>query len=206
MRGGSAGAADQSASGEIHKRELRLRAQLPLSLRLFYINHSDLISLTLTSAARRASETAGTRMVRRSSAFFRFVLVAALSGLNALCLMGAVRTHGLVQGPARPAAVTRADLPAAILRSRSSSSDELFAAGPDPFVFSTAPLPSGHGLHAAPPRIMHAFPRVSAPASLFRAVCDTTPEFDETLLARENVLALGGAPRAPDLGRAPPAA
>jgi hypothetical protein len=145
-------------------------------------------------------------MVRRSSAFFRFVLVAVLSGLNALCLMGAAQTHG----SARRAAVARADLPAAILRSRSSSSsstDELlFAAGPDPFVFSTEPLPSGHVLQVSPPRIMHALPRVSAPASLFQTVCAATPEFDETLLARENVLALGGAPRAPGLGRAPPAA
>jgi hypothetical protein len=142
-------------------------------------------------------------MVRRSSAFFRFVLVAVLSGLNALCLMCAAQTHG----SAGRAAVTRADLPAAILRNRSSSRDELlFAAGPDPFVLSTEPLPSGHVLHVSPPRIMHARPRVSAPASLFRVVCAATPEFDETLLALENVLALGGAPRAPGLGRAPPAA
>jgi hypothetical protein len=142
-------------------------------------------------------------MVSRSSAFFRVVLVAVLSGLNALCLMGAAQTHS----SARRAAVARVDLPAAILRSRSSSTDALlFAAGPDPFVFSTEPLPSGHLLHVSPPRVMHALPRVSAPASLFRAVCATTPEFNETLLARENVLALGGAPRAPGLGRAPPAA
>ena len=143
-------------------------------------------------------------MVRRSSAFFRFVLVAVLSGLNALCLMGAAQTHG----SARRAAVARADLPAEILRSRSSSSTDelLFAAGPDPFVFSTELLRSRLVLHVSPPRIMHALPRVSAPGSLFQAVCATTPEFDETLLARENVLALGVAPRAPGLGRAPPAA
>src|ERR1700704_569103 len=127
-------------------------------------------------------------MVSRSSAFFRVVLVAVLSGLNALCLMGAAQTHS----SARRAAVARVDLPAAVLRSRSSSTDALlFAAGPDPFVFSTEPLPSGHVLHVSAPRVMHALPRVSAPASLFRAVCATTPEFNETLLARENVLALG---------------
>src|SRR4051812_35157014 len=146
-------------------------------------------------------------MLRRSSASFGFVLAAVLSGLSALCLMGAAQAHGLVHGPPRQAAVTRADLPAAILRSPSSLRGELLlAAGLDPFVFSTEPLPPAHLRHVSPRRITHALLRLSAPASLFRAVCASTPEFDETLLARENVLPLGGAPRAPGLGRAPPAA
>jgi hypothetical protein len=48
----------------------------------------------------------------------------------------------------------------------------------------------------------HAF----TPATFSKAGWIFAPTFAATLLARENLLALGGAPRAPGLGRAPPAA
>ncbi|HEX4582246.1 MAG TPA: hypothetical protein VH139_09305 [Acidobacteriaceae bacterium] len=76
----------------------------------------------------------------------------------------------------------------------------------DPLGFSTSAVASGHLQQVSNHRMIRALLRTSAPAALFKTACVVTPDFAESLLARENVLALGGAPRAPGPSRAPPAA
>jgi hypothetical protein len=76
----------------------------------------------------------------------------------------------------------------------------------DPLQSGTSVIASGHLRQPSHHRMMRALPRSSAPASLFKSACIVTPDFAESLLARENLLAFGGAPRAPGPSRAPPAA
>ena len=62
----------------------------------------------------------------------------------------------------------------------------------DPASLGASPLATGHLRHVSHSRLVRALPRTSAPASLFKAACVVKPDFAESLLARENVLALGG--------------
>jgi hypothetical protein len=73
-------------------------------------------------------------------------------------------------------------------------------------LFFDANLTFGHLQHVSHGAVLHAFRRGPTSASLLSAACKAAPNFAESLLARENVLALGGAPRAPGPSRAPPAA
>jgi len=119
-------------------------------------------------------------MVRRNSASFRLSLIAVFFGLCALYMAGGTRASEVKR--------------CVIVRNA------------DPAVFSASPLALGHLRLVSHHHLVRALPRTSAPASLFKTACVIKPDFAESLLARENVLALGGAPRAPGPSRAPPAA
>jgi hypothetical protein len=119
-------------------------------------------------------------MVRRNSASLRLLLIAVLCGLGALCMTSGTRAHEV----AHCVVVRHAH----------------------PLGFGTSAVASGHLRQVSHHRMVRALLRTSAPASLFKTACVVTPDFAEGLLARENVLALGGAPRAPGPSRAPPAA
>jgi hypothetical protein len=129
-------------------------------------------------------------MYRRSSASYRLWLVAALFGLSALLPTGAAH----VRESARPADVNSAHSAqdTAATQETVVSSAELFA-----------PAHLRGVLHS---RLVHALPRTSAPATLFRASGLIAPSFAKGLPARENVTALSGAPRTPGPSRAPPVA
>ncbi len=118
-------------------------------------------------------------MVRRNSVTFRLSLFAVLFGLYALCMTGGTRASAAEQC----AAVRHAD----------------------PGAFDTNPATAGHLRRVSHLRMVRAVPRASAPTSLFQAVSVITPDVVEASPAKENVLALGGAPRAPGPSRAPPA-
>lgn len=137
-------------------------------------------------------------MVRRSASSFRLVLVAVLFGLNALCMMSAAHGREIV----RHAGVGFAGAPPSI-RVSPSSREKSLQHGP---LFFDADLTFGQLQHASHAAVLHAFRRGPASASLLSATYEVAPNFAESRLARENVLALGGAPRAPGPSRAPPAA
>ena len=137
-------------------------------------------------------------MVRRSASSFRLVLVAVLFGLNALCMMSAAHGREIV----RHAGVGFAGAPPSI-RVSPSSREKSLQRGP---LFFDADLTFGQLQHVSHGAVLHAFRRGPASASLLSATCEVAPNFAESRLARENVLALGGAPRAPGPSRAPPAA
>jgi hypothetical protein len=137
-------------------------------------------------------------MVRRSASSFRLVLVAVLFGLNALCMMSAAHGHEIV----RCAGVGFAEAPP-FIRVTPLSQEKSLQHGPLSF---DADLTFGHLQHVSHGAVLHAFRRGPASASLLSATCEVAPNFAESRLARENVLALGGVPRAPGPSRAPPAA
>jgi hypothetical protein len=137
-------------------------------------------------------------MVRRSASSFQLVLVAVLFGLNALCMMSAAHGREIV----RRAGVGFAEgLPS--VRMSPSSREKSLQHGP--LFFDANPTLSRlqHVSHGA---VLHAFRRGSASTFCLSAACTVAPNFAESGLARENVLALGGAPRAASPSRAPPAA
>lgn len=119
-------------------------------------------------------------MDRRNSARFRLSFAAVFFGLAALCMSGGARASEVE----RCVVVRHAD----------------------PVAFSVNPLAAAHLRHMSHERAVRALPRASSPTSLFKAACLVPPDSAETLLVRENVLALGGAPRAPGPSRAPPTA
>jgi hypothetical protein len=132
----------------------------------------------------------GTRMPRRSSASFRLWLVAALFGLSALLPTGAAHARE----SARPADVS------------SAHAAQDAAATPDTGVSGADLFAPAHLRGVSHPRLVHALPRTSTPATLFRASCVIAPSFARRLPARESVMALSSAPRSPGPSRAPPVA
>jgi hypothetical protein len=137
-------------------------------------------------------------MVRRSAPSFRLGLVAVLFGLNALCMMSAAQDREIV----RHTGVDFAEAPPSI-RVSALSREKSLQHGP---LFFDADLTFGHLQHVSHGAVLHAFRRALASPSLLSAAGKVAPSFAESRLARENVLALGGAPRAPGPSRAPPAA
>ena len=119
-------------------------------------------------------------MARRNSVTFRLSLVAVLFGLYALCMTGGTRAS-----TAEPCAVVRYT---------------------DSAAFGVNPWPAGDLRRVSHLRMVRAVPRASAPTSLFQTVSVITPDVVSAALAKENVLAFGGAPRAPGPSRAPPVA
>jgi hypothetical protein len=119
-------------------------------------------------------------MARRNSTPFRLSLAAVLFGLYALCM-----TSGAHASVVERYVVVR---------------------HPDPVAFTANPLATAHLRQVSHHRIVRALPRASSPPSLFKTTCVVPPDLAETILVRENVLALGGAPRAPGPSRAPPTA
>lgn len=143
-------------------------------------------------------------MASRISASFRLVLVAVLCGLNATWMVNAPRGREVT----RRASVGVSEMTPVNPRSRSSREDAV--AGDAGFhqvllvrANSFAADQLQHVSHLHPLRVAS---RTSTPTTFSKAGWIFAPTFTATLLARENVLALGGAPRAPGLGRAPPAA
>jgi len=118
-------------------------------------------------------------MARRNSTSLRLSLVAVLFGLYALCGTSGTRANMVERCVVRHAG---------------------------PAAFDTNPLAPAHLRQVSHQRTVQALPRVSSPTSLLKAACVVPPDSTETVLARENVLALGGAPRAPGPSRAPPTA
>lgn len=144
-------------------------------------------------------------MVSRISASFRLVLVAVLCGLNATCMVSATPRGREITWRAR---ADVSEMTPVSPRSRSSREDTV--AGDArvhqvSFVHanSFAPDHLQHVSHLQPRRVAS---RTSAPTTFSKADWIIAPTFSATLVARENVLALGGTPRAPGLGRAPPPA
>lgn len=144
-------------------------------------------------------------MVSRISASFRLVLVAVLCGLNATCLVSAAPRGRELTWRAR---TDVSEMTAVVAGSRSSRED---TASGDARLHqvslvranSFAPDLLQHVSHLHPRRVAS---RTSTPATLSKAGWVFAPTLAASPLARENVLALGGAPRAPGLGRAPPPA
>jgi hypothetical protein len=142
-------------------------------------------------------------MVSRISASFRLVLVAVLCGLNATCMVSASPRGREITWRAR---VGVSEMTSVSPRSRSSREDTV---AHDARLLqvslvhanSFAPDHLQHVSHLQPRRVAA---RTSTPAALSKAGWVFAPTLAATPLARENVLALGGAPRAPGLGRAPP--
>ena len=137
-------------------------------------------------------------MVRRSTSSFRLVLVAVLFGLNALCMMSPAHGREIV----RRAGVGFAEAPHSI-RASLLLREKSLQHGP---LFFDANLTFGNLQHVSHGAMLHAFRRGPALTFLLSAACKVAPNFAESRLARENVLALGGAPRAPGPSRAPPTA
>jgi hypothetical protein len=134
--------------------------------------------------------------MRRKPISHKILFGVIFAGLNLLCFMGALHGHRVVHH-------TRIDyshIPAqGTRRSRIA-----ITASPDSVVehavviHLSASQVSGlaHSGSSVPPQM------AIAPAGTAFPV----PDSPVVLLARENVLALGSAPRAPGLGRAPPSA
>jgi hypothetical protein len=129
-------------------------------------------------------------MARSNSARFRLSLAAVLFGLCALCM-----TSGASASVVDRCVVVR-------------HADQV-AFSANPLVTAhlvTAHLVTAHLGHMSQLHMVRALSRASAPAPLFKAACIVSPDLAEAILVRENVLALGGAPRAPGPSRAPPTA
>ena len=122
-------------------------------------------------------------MSRRNPALFRLSL-AVLFGLYALCMAGGTPTSAAVQS-----AVVRR-----IVRHK------------EPASFASNSWTAGQLRCVSQLRMVRAVPRASASTYLFQTVSVITPDLVGATLARENALALGGAPRAPGPTRGPPAA
>jgi hypothetical protein len=160
----------------------------------------------LTQVCRRASETAGSGMFRRSSSSLR-LLVAVLFGLNALCLTSVA--HGLEKVRQaslsfRAPAASRSDFSQNIQTGWVPTLDlNPVVAGTRPYVSDAA---AGHLRHAPCSQMARLLRHASDPGSLFREVRVDIANIAETLPARASVLPLGDFPRAPGPSRAPPAA
>jgi hypothetical protein len=159
-----------------------VRAPSPVPASVLYRSNSVACRAHVcdTASVSQVQGSAGTFMVRRNSVSFRLSLAAVLFGLYGLCMTGGTRASVAEQ--------------CAALRHA------------DPAAFDANPATAGHLRGVSHLRMERAVRRASAPTSLFQAASVITPDFVATALARENALALGGAPRAAGPSRAPPAA
>jgi hypothetical protein len=144
-------------------------------------------------------------MVSRISASFRLVLVAVLCGLNATCMVSAAPRGREITWRAR---VDVSEMTPVDPGSRSSRGDAASGAARLHELSliranSFAPDLLQHVSHLQPRRVAS---RTSTPTTFSKADWIVAPTFAATLLAHEDVLILGGTPREPGLGRAPPAA
>ena len=157
-------------------------ARSPCHLRLYCVSNSVPCRAHVCDArsVTQVQEPAGILMLRRNPVTFRLSLIAVLFGLHALCMTGGTRASAVE----RCAAVRHADSAA----------------------FGVNPWPAGHLRRVSHLRMVRAVPRASAPTPLFQAVSVITPDVVEAALAKENLLALGSAPRASGPSRAPPTA
>jgi hypothetical protein len=140
-------------------------------------------------------------MVRQKYNSHRILLTAIFIGLNALCLLGV--THG--RHVARHTRVDYSHIPAHGAGRGSRGERTGLVVSVDRLI--------DHAFidHVAKTHLVKS--AVAGPSTVsYVASVSTIPRLPrpadrvELLLPRENVLALGSAPRAPDLGRAPPSA
>jgi hypothetical protein len=123
---------------------------------------------------------------------------AIFAGLNLLCFLGAMHGHKVVHHTR----INYSHVPAQ--GSRRSGARSSVVASVDAAVEHAVVL---HPSNSQAIRVGHAGPSAfSQPALAPIRFALPVPEENIQLLARENVLALGSAPRAPGLGRAPPTA
>ncbi|QHS50742.1 hypothetical protein [Edaphobacter sp. 12200R-103] len=141
--------------------------------------------------------------MRRKPISHRILLGVIFAGLNLLCFMGALHGHRMVQRTR----INYSHVPAlGTRRSRIGAMASVDAAVEHVVVVhlsaNQAISLSQAGL-SLPPHGLSLPPHAAlAPVRLMLPLPDDPIE----LLAQENVLALGSAPRAPGLGRAPPTA
>ncbi len=131
----------------------------------------------------------------------RLILGALFAGLNLLCFFGVMYGHRA----AHHTRVNYSHIPAHGPRRSGSSGDRSSTVASVDATADHVVVASPSGSHVAKARHGGAsiVPQVAiASAQILLPV----PEERVELLARENVLALGSAPRAPGLGRAPPTA
>jgi hypothetical protein len=135
-------------------------------------------------------------MTRQKSLSNRLLLGAIFFGLNLLCFMGIA--HG--RGVERHTRVNYSLAPThrtGRVRSCDGWSGTVIVY--ESLIDHASEIPNADGIAAGAAATPHAA-LVSAVVTLLRPTMVTEP------LARENVLALGSAPRAPGLGRGPPPA
>ena len=144
-------------------------------------------------------------MVSRITASLRLVLVAVLCGLNATCMVSAAPRGRELTWRARVdvSEMTPVDPGSRSWRGDAASGDARLHQVALIRADSLAPALLQHVSHLQPRRVAS---RTSTPITFSKADWAFAPTFAATLLARENVLILGGTPREPGLGRAPPPA
>ncbi len=119
----------------------------------------------------------------------RFLFSTIFVGLNVLCFMGMIHGRHVM----RHARVNYSHIsPSGMGR---AGSRRVYSA--DCLIDHAFQAPETHGVSTGP-HLVSPVAMVAAAAGLLR------PTFLAKLIARENVLALGSAPRGPGLGRAPP--
>ena len=144
-------------------------------------------------------------MTLRKSISNKFLLGAIFFGLNVLCFVGVA--HG--RHAHRHTRVNYSHIPApgtGRAGSRSGRSETVFAVDLQ-VEHATAAYEARPGTHGAHAERVTAGPLTTSVVALPVMPPELErPAFMAELLARENVLALGSAPRAPSRGRAPPVA
>lgn len=161
----------------------------------------NLATLQLTSASTSVRLQARLHMNRQKAISNRFLFGALFAGLNLLCFLGIVHGWRVVHHTR----VNYSHVPAHGLR-RSGSRDERtgLIASADAAIEHTLTV---HPAQSQAAKMLRSGSSVTPQAAVAPALY-TLPALEESHepLARENVLALGSAPRAPGLGRAPPTA
>jgi hypothetical protein len=130
----------------------------------------------------------------------QILLVLLFVGLNVLCVLGVKHGHHVT----RHTRVNYSHIPSRTSRTGSRNDASHFAAAIDVVADHIA---IEHSLKSSAAKLVVAPP--ANPTGAMAAHSATLPLPDdrsEPLLTQVNVLALGSAPRAPDLGRAPPTA
>jgi len=140
-------------------------------------------------------------MIRQKAISDRLLLGAIFAGLNLLCFLGIMHGRHVVHHTR----VNYSHIPAHGPRRSGSRSDRSSMVATVDAVVEHAVVVAPAGSHVAKalPVGASVVPQVAIAPVKFTL---PAPEESIELLARENVLALGSAPRAPGLGRAPPVA
>jgi hypothetical protein len=142
-----------------------------------------------------------TTMNRQKAISERLILGALFAGLNLLCFLGVVHGHRV----GHHTRVNYSHVSAHGPRRAGSRSDRSSTVASVDSVIEHAATASPAGSHVA--KVQQGGSSVAPQVAIASAqLMLPSPEATVGLLARENVLALGSAPRAPGLGRAPPTA
>ena len=159
----------------------------------------------LTSASISVDSTLGLPVNRQKAISNRLLLGAIFVGLNLLCFLGIMHGHHVVHHTR----VNYSHIPAHATRrvgsrsGRDSLASSVDAVFDHSIVDHTPKAALSMGRPAGNATVVPVVPVVAASTSVF--VLHQSEDRTEPL-ANENVVALGSAPRAPGLGRAPPIA